>query len=181
MTTIVVVGSYGTGLTVTLDRAPAAGETVVGHDFVAAAGGKGSNQAIGAARLGARAILCTLVGSDQFGSQARALWSAEGVDASLVATREGSTMVGVILVESHGENRIAIVPGVLADFGPDASHRSGRRTGRGRCAAGRARIPTATAFAALRIARARKVITVLNPAPPRTDRSPLSCWRSWTT
>jgi ribokinase len=65
---IVVVGSYGTGLSMLLARAPGAGETLFGTNFASGHGGKGSNQAVAAARLGATVELCTVVGTDGYGS-----------------------------------------------------------------------------------------------------------------
>lgn len=165
MATIVVVGSYGVGLTVRLDRAPVAGETVVGTAFDAAHGGKGSNQAVAAARLGARVRLCTVVGDDPYGERARELWASEGVECTLVRSARGTTMVGVILVEATGENRIAIVPGVLALFGQE------QLTGLEDVLAdvdllvAGLEIPVDTAQLALLAARRAGVPTLLNPAP----------------
>jgi ribokinase len=172
MSGIVVVGSYGAGLTVTLPRAPRAGETVVGTDFAVAHGGKGSNQAVAAARLGARAVLCTVVGDDRHGAAARELWRAEGVDASLTQTVLGTTMVGVILVDEQGENRIAIVPGVLDRFAPDAlGGLTSKFEGTEVLLVG-LEIPAATACAALRIGRQAGLTTNLNPAPAPTSPLP---------
>ena len=178
---VVVVGSYGVGLTLVADRFPAAGETVVGRSFATGHGGKGSNQAVAAARLGATVTLCSAVGTDDFGERARGLWSMEGVDHHLVSTVDGSTMVGVILVDSSGENRIAIAPGVLDAFSAD------RLAGLDEVLVGAdvllvgLEIPVDTATAALRAGRVAGVTTVLNPGPgarcvrplcTRTRRSP---------
>ena len=84
MAKIAVVGSYGVGLTVELDRVPEAGETVIGRTFRTDHGGKGSNQAVGAARLGADVDFLTAIGDDAFGHEAVALWQTEGVDAEAV-------------------------------------------------------------------------------------------------
>ena len=173
MASIVVVGSYGVGMTMTMDRAPEAGETVLGRTFSAGPGGKGSNQAIAAARLGARSTLCTVVGADEHGRAARQLWAGEGVGTDLVRTLDGSTMLGLILVEASGENRIAIAPGVLGNFGAehlddlDAALESADLLLVG------LEIPLGTAFSALRSARRAGVTTVLNPAPaPSTPIPP---------
>lgn len=168
---VVVVGSYGVGLTVTVDRAPGPGETIAGHTFSSGHGGKGSNQAVAAARLGADVRLFSAVGEDQFGRDARALWEAEGIDASGCVTIPGSTMVGVILVEANGENRIAIVPGVLDAFGPE--HLCGLAAaldGADILLVG-LEIPLDAAAAALRAGRDAGVTTILNPAP--APRGPL--------
>lgn len=165
MASIVVVGSYGVGMTVGLHRVPIAGETVVGTGFAAAHGGKGSNQAVAAARLGAQVSLCSVVGADMYGAQARELWAAEGVDDALVREAPGSTMVGVILVEADGENRIAIVPGVLADFSPEDLVGLDRALESADLLVAGLEIPVATAQAALAAARRAEVPTLLNPAP----------------
>ena len=82
---IAVVGSYGVGLTMRVPRMPGAGETLSGGEFASGPGGKGSNQAIGASRLGASVSLLTAVGDDAFGTAAFDLWREEGVDAAAEA------------------------------------------------------------------------------------------------
>lgn len=164
---IAVVGSYGTGLTMWLDRLPHRGETIDGATFSATPGGKGSNQAIGAARLGAEVALLTVVGDDDFGRSARELWRGEGVDASAVLTLPGATMVGIILVEPDGENRIALAGGTLDSFAP--AHVAGFAD---QIAAADMmlvcnEVPADTVVAALRLAREHGVPTLYNPAPAR--------------
>src|SRR3954463_14015346 len=103
-------------MTFELARAPEAGETVIGRTFRTDHGGKGSNQAVGAARLGAEVDFLTAIGNDTFGHEAIALWEAEGVRADPVVGG-APTMTAPILVEPSGENRIVIVPGALAELG----------------------------------------------------------------
>lgn len=170
--TVVVVGSYGVGLTLTMDRIPDAGETVTGRHFATGHGGKGSNQAVAAARLGARVVLCSAVGADDFGIQARALWATEGVDARLVRTLEGATMVGVILVDAVGENRIAIAPGVLADYSAGELEGLDAALADADVLLVGLEIPIATAYEALRRGRRAGVVTILNPAPAPTVSLP---------
>lgn len=162
---IVVVGSFGVGLTFSMERVPDAGETVIGRAFSVDDGGKGSNQAIGAARLGATVALCTAVGSDSHGERGRALWKEEGVDATLATTISGSTMVGMIVVDERGENRIAIVPGVLDEFTPDLLDGLDAALTDADVLLVGLEIPFATAHAALAAGRRAGVITILNPAP----------------
>lgn len=175
MARIAVVGSYGAGLRIHVPRMPNPGETVIGGPFQVDAGGKGSNQAIAAARLGAEVAFFTALGSDSFAPQARTLWQSEGVDASRVVAVDGSTMVGVILVDGTGQNRIAIVPGALDRITPALI-----RTFRDLIAAAtvclvQLEIPVPAAVEALRIAREAGVMTVFNPAPARPlDRSVLA-------
>src|SRR4051812_48690155 len=108
MARIAVVGSYGVGLTFGAPRAPDRGETVIGTLFRRDHGGKGSNQAVGAARLGAEVAFLTAVGEDAFGEAAFSLWEDEGVDASATLRSGLPTMTAMILVEEGGDNRIVV-------------------------------------------------------------------------
>jgi len=162
---VAVVGSYGVGLTMRVPRLPAAGETLAGGTFATGHGGKGSNQAVAAARLGAAVSLLTAIGDDRFADGARALWSAEGVDDQHVVVASAATMVGVILVEPTGENRIVIAPGALDQLTP--SHVEGFRPviAAADIVLVCLEIPLESALAALRVAREEGTPTLLNPAP----------------
>ncbi|MCX4472553.1 Ribokinase [Micromonospora sp. MW-13] len=162
---IAVIGSYGAGLTMRVSRVPVAGETLSGGRFASGHGGKGSNQAVAAARLGARVSLLTAVGPDQFGAAARQLWAQEGVDAAGVRTADAATMVGVILVDEHGENRIAIAPGALDELTPADVEGFADRIAEADLVVVSLEIPLPVAVAALRTAHERGVRTLLNPAP----------------
>lgn len=164
---LAVVGSYGTGLTMRVDRVPGPGETLSGATFSAGPGGKGSNQAIGAARLGAHVSLLTAIGADDFGAAAQSLWTTEGVDASGVIIAPDPTMVGVILVESGGENRIVLASGALDFLDPRHVDGFADRIADADLLMVCNEIPVATVAAALRTARQRGVKTLFNPAPAR--------------
>lgn len=164
---LAVVGSYGTGLTMRTPRVPGPGETLSGATFSAGPGGKGSNQAIGAARLGAQVSLLTAIGADDFGAAAQSLWAAEGVDASGVVIAPEPTMVGVILVEDGGENRIVLAPGALDFLDPRHVAAFAQRIGEAELLMVCNEIPVATVVAALQAARHRGVKTLFNPAPAR--------------
>lgn len=168
MARIAVVGSYGTGLSLRVPQAPGSGETIIGGPFEVHAGGKGSNQAIGAARLGAEVCLLTALGCDPFAQQARDLWADEGIDASHVIEVDAATMVGVILVEDSGENRIAIAPGALDHITPDLVDRFAPEIRRADVCLVQLEIPPAAVKRALQIARDSGVTTVFNPAPARS-------------
>ena len=168
MAKVAVVGSYGVGLTVELDRVPAAGETVIGRAFRIDHGGKGSNQAIGAARLGADVEFLTAIGDDTFGHEAAALWEREGVNAHALVT-DAPTMTAPILVEPTGENRIVVVPGALEQLSQaHVDEFSDRIAGADICVV-QLEIPVWTALYALQVARAAGVRTILNPAPAPTE------------
>jgi ribokinase len=165
---VAVVGSFGVGLTMTLERVPNAGETVRADSYAEGPGGKGSNQAVAAARLGARVSLCSIVGDDAFGAIGRRVWEEEGVDAAAVVTGHGATMAGFILVEADGENRIAIAPGVLDELTPAHICAFSPTLAAADILLTSLEIPLPAVREALRIARTAGVTTVLNPAPSLT-------------
>ena len=117
---VVVLGSVNVDLVVNVDRLPSAGETVTGGTFTRHHGGKGTNQAVAAARLGAPVAFFGAVGGDEFGQAARAHLADEGVDVTgLAAIDNSSTGVAFVLVDDAGENQIAVASGANHVF--DAS------------------------------------------------------------
>jgi ribokinase len=164
MARVAVVGSYGVGLTVELDRVPEAGETIVGRTFRIDHGGKGSNQAVGAARLDAEVDFLTAIGEDAFGHAAIALWQAEGVRAEAILS-DAATMTAPILVEPGGENRIVVVPGALEHLTPAHVDAFSDRIAAADVCVVQLEIPVWTALYALEVATAAGVRTILNPAP----------------
>lgn len=165
MARVAVVGSYGVGLTFVSERPPERGETVIGSDFHRDHGGKGSNQAVGAARLGAQVSLLTAVGEDEFGDGAFELWEAEGVDAAGVQRVSLPTMAGAILVEAGGDNRIVIVPGALSALSPPHVDAFASRIAAADVCLVQLEIPVETARRALEVARSEGTLAILNPAP----------------
>ncbi|MBS1181442.1 MAG: PfkB domain protein [Proteobacteria bacterium] len=106
---ITVIGSYAVGMTISCARFPTEGETVPGRNFNMLHGGKGSNQAIAAARLGGAATFGTAVGTDTFGDQAIAMLKGEGIGIDFVVRKPGhSTGVGLVMVSDKGSNEIVI-------------------------------------------------------------------------
>jgi len=166
---IAVIGSYGVGLSMRVPRMPEAGETLSGGAFEAGPGGKGSNQAIGAARLGADVRFLTAIGADDYGRAARELWANEGVDASrVVEFTDAPTMAGFIMVEPSGENRIAIAPGALDRFSERDVETFREEIAQSDVLLVSMEIPMSAVIAALRIGRDVGVTTILNPAPAQT-------------
>jgi ribokinase len=162
---IAVVGSYGVGQTFVFDRAPERGETIIGNEARTDHGGKGSNQAIGAARLGADVDFLTAVGRDSFGRSAFELWTAEGVGADAVVEAPLPTMTAAILVEASGDNRIVVVPGALSALSPAHVDAFAPRIEAADVLLVQLEIPLETALRALEVGHAVGVRTVLNPAP----------------
>jgi ribokinase len=116
---ITVVGSLNVDLTVRCDRLPHPGETVTGSDFTHGPGGKGANQALAAARLGANVRMVGRTGADAYAEMALRNLCAAGVDLSLITQAEEPTGIAMILVDGTGENEIAVYPGAnaLLDLG----------------------------------------------------------------
>src|SRR5690606_9614274 len=99
--------SFAVGMTLRTSRMPIFGETLIGNDFDMGPGGKGSNQAVGVARLGADAYFAGIIGEDKLGEIATELYEREGVNTSyLQRTRELATGVGFIILNQAGENGI---------------------------------------------------------------------------
>ena len=166
---IAVVGSYATGLTMKVARIPSAGETLLGTGYRVDYGGKGSNQAVGCARLGAHVDFIAKIGKDAFGDMALHLYRDEGIDVEHVQQiAEAPTGVGFIVVEkSSGQNCIVLDPGAnelltAADVSAsDAALRSAS------VLLAQLEIPVDAAEAAMASGRRTGAITILNPAPVR--------------
>ena len=165
---VIVVGSVNIDLVATVERLPAPGETVTGGRFAQYHGGKGGNQAVAAARLGAPTTFVGAVGSDPFGSEARTALAAEGVEVSELRTLpDAATGVALILVDARGENSIAVAGGANAALAPSHVRDAFDRLvpGPGDCVLVGHEIPTATATEALRLAKGAGATTIFNPAP----------------
>jgi ribokinase len=164
---VIVVGSVNIDLVSQSERLPAPGETVTGAVFARHHGGKGGNQAVAAARLGATTSFVGAIGDDEFGGEARAALEAEGIGLSELAIVSGSTGVALILVDARGENLISVASGANAALSVDHVRDAlGRLTpSAGDVVLVGHEIPTATARAALAAGRAAGATTILNPAP----------------
>ena len=165
---VIVVGSVNIDLVATVERLPAPGETVTGGRFAQHHGGKGGNQAVAAARLGAATVFVGAVGADDFGTAARAALDADGVDVTELRTLpDHATGVALILVDSRGENCIAVAGGANTALEPEHVRESLDRLGPapGDIVLVGHEIPTATATEALRVAKAAGATTLFNPAP----------------
>jgi ribokinase len=115
---LTVVGSINLDLVARVELLPRAGEKVTGHDFVRVPGGKGANQAVAAARLGARVRMIGAVGDDPLADEALVGLRDAGVQLDL--TRTGTTGIALILVDDAGENQIVVVPGANAHVRPSS-------------------------------------------------------------
>jgi ribokinase len=162
---IAVVGSLNIDLISYVARVPAAGETVIGDRFQMGFGGKGANQAVMAARLGARVAMVGALGDDVYASMTFDNLAAQGVDAANVARVAGSSGVAPIWVEGDGQNRIIVVSGANDRVDPDAAAAAVRSMAGVRVVVGQLEIPQRVTTAAFLAAREVGAVTILNPAP----------------
>jgi ribokinase len=165
---IVVVGSSNTDMIVKLPHLPKPGETVSGGAFSTAAGGKGANQAVAAARAGAEVGLVARVGEDSFGEQAIAGFVGDGIDVSHV-TRNPAAPSGValIFVDDGGENCIAVAPGANATLTPEDVVAAEDLITGAEVVVMQLETPIETVGRAAALAREHGVRVILNPAPAR--------------
>ena len=165
---IVVVGSSNTDMIIRLDRIPRPGETIIGGEFVTAAGGKGANQAVGAARAGGRVIFVARVGRDMFGDRALAGFVKDRIDVSCIV-RDGAAASGValIFVAKDGENSIAVASGANASLSPADVSRAATAILGADALVMQLETPLATVQAAADLAARAGVRVILNPAPAR--------------
>lgn len=164
---IVVVGSYATGLTMKVERLPCSGETLLGTGYRVDYGGKGSNQAVGCARLGAKVSFVAKIGKDAFGDSAMELYREEKVDVKqVIRVADAPTGVGFIIVEAaSGHNCITIDPGANELL---SAAEVGKADFRGcKAVLTQLEIPVAAAEAAMAQGRENGAVTILNPAPVR--------------
>lgn len=174
---VAVVGSYAKALVMTADRIPGPGETLIGRDYRETFGGKGSDMAVQAARLGADVSYLGVVGDDAHGEEFRALMADEGVDlGGLRVTDDRPTGVGFIVKDTAGANVIVVDPGANARFTTDDVDRVAPSLLAADVVLAQLETPLATALRALALARGGGVATILNPAPAEDLRdADLSC------
>ena len=164
MGSVIVAGAINTDFVARTARFPSPGETVLGADFAVHPGGKGSNQAVAAARIGAPTRMIGRLGSDTFGDQLEMFLRRNNVDISGVS-REPSLPTGtaLITVREDGENQIVIIPGANWSLRPEDF--TDLRASPGDVLVTQLEIPLETVQAFLSAGRLRQATTVLNPSP----------------
>lgn len=163
---LVVVGSANADLVVGVERRPGAGETVLGSDLAVHPGGKGANQAVAAARLGARTALLARVGDDAHGRMLLEVQRAAGIDTAGVLVGGAPTGVALIVVDPSGDNSIVVSPGANAHLTPGDVRTAGAMLAAARVVSLQLEIPHETVAEAVRSAVAADTRVVLNPSPP---------------
>ena len=163
---IVVVGSFNTDLVSYVQRMPRPGETVHGDTFMTGAGGKGSNQAVAAARLGAEVTFIGRLGKDVFANLAYEIWDAEGINSDyVVQDEETATGVAPIFVDSAGENMIVVVLGANSRVQSSDIDAARERIAAADVLVAQLEINTDMVTYALQVAKEVGITTILNPAP----------------
>lgn len=166
---VLVIGSSNTDLAIQMDRLPKPGETVLGGRFTTAAGGKGANQAVAAARAGGAVTFVARIGRDVFGDRAIAGFMVDDINVDHVI-RDPSTPSGValILIDRAGENSIAVAPGSNSRLAPADLNQARKQFQRAGAIVLQLETPLETVRAALKLADGRGVRVILNPAPAQT-------------
>lgn len=161
-----VIGSINVDLVVSVDHLPAPGETVTGGRFAIHDGGKGANQAVAAARAGARVSFIGAVGADEHGRRSSDALASDGVDIGCLRTVEAEpTGVALIVVGPRGENQIAVAPG--ANHAWELSDEDRARIASAEVVLTNHEVPASVVLEALRVAHAAAIPAILNPAPAR--------------
>ncbi|MCQ4044574.1 ribokinase [Streptantibioticus rubrisoli] len=163
---LLVVGSANADLVVAVERRPAAGETVLGSDLATHPGGKGANQAVAAARLGAATGLLARVGDDAHGRLLLDTQRACGVDTRGVLIGAAPTGVALITVDPSGDNSIVVSPGANARLTPDDVRAAGELMAAAKVVSLQLEIPLETVAEAVTTAGRAGAKVVLNPSPP---------------
>ncbi|MBB2887233.1 MULTISPECIES: ribokinase [Pseudomonas] len=162
---VVVIGSLNMDLVTRAPRLPRGGETLIGQSFATVSGGKGANQAVAAARLGAQVSMVGCVGSDAYGEALRGALLAERIDCQAVSTVEDSSGVALIVVDDNSQNAIVIVAGANGALTPEVIDRFDNVLQTADVIICQLEVPDATVGHALKRGRELGKTVILNPAP----------------
>ncbi|MDI2594961.1 ribokinase [Pseudomonas sp. N3-W] len=162
---VVVIGSLNMDLVTRAPRLPRGGETLIGNSFSTVSGGKGANQAVAAARLGADVSMVGCVGHDAYGQQLRDALLVEQIDCQAVSTVEDSSGVALIVVDDNSQNAIVIVAGANGALTPEVIDRFDAVLQSADVIICQLEVPDATVGHALKRGRALGKTVILNPAP----------------
>ncbi|MBV4451598.1 MULTISPECIES: ribokinase [Pseudomonas] len=162
---VVVVGSLNMDLVTRASRLPRAGETLIGQTFATVPGGKGANQAVACARLGADVSMVGCVGTDAYGTQLRDALQVEGIDCQAVSTVAGSSGVALIVVDDSSQNAIVIVAGSNGELTPASLQAFDAVLQAADVIVCQLEVPMDTVAHALERGRELGKTVILNPAP----------------
>lgn len=163
---VVILGIFVADLAFYAARMPVIGETIAGSDFIAGPGGKGSNQAVAAARAGASAGFITRLGDDDFAAMGRKIWADSGVNALAVTDDSGPTGAAFIFVDDRtGDNSVIVVAGAAGNIDAAMVDNYAGEISTAKVFLTQLEQPIPAALRGLEIAKKAGVITILNPAP----------------
>lgn len=181
MKRIVVVGSINLDLVAVADHIPRAGETIAGSTFQTFPGGKGANQAVAAARLGAPVSMIGKVGDDDFGSRLKANLQGCGVNINAVSSVPGPSGVALITIDDRGGNAITVIAGANGEVMPaDVDANLNLIHGAG-ILLSQLEIPLETVIHLSEVARRENIPVILDPAPTQPLPSALFKNIDWLT
>ena len=164
--TIAVVGSSNMDLVVKSNRIPVTGETILGGDFIMVPGGKGANQAVAAAKLGAQVFFIAKLGDDIFGLQSLNNFKKEGVNTKYVLqTQEAPSGVALIMVDDEGNNVIVVAPGANHKLSPEDVKEAESDIASSGALVAQLEVPIETIEFAAGLANKSNVPFILDPAP----------------
>jgi len=167
---ISILGIFVADLAFFAEKIPIEGETVIGNKYVIGPGGKGSNQAVAAAKAGAKTNFISKIGDDQFGSMAKKIYDQSGVDYShVIISKEHSTgAAGILVNEASGANAINVVPGAAGALTTEDIDTANDTIKNSSIFLTQLEVPKEVVFYALKKAHQHGVTTILNPAPAST-------------
>ncbi|AOY00219.1 ribokinase [Jeongeupia sp. USM3] len=165
MTKVLVVGSINMDLVVGTTRFPRLGETLFGERFATHPGGKGANQAVAAARLGAQVTMVGRVGDDAFGQQMLATLTTEGIDTRWIGVSDSAATGIAAITVCDGDNAILVVPGANGELSPEHIAASEQAFAGTDVVLAQLEVPMATVEAAAALAHKHGKPFILNPAP----------------
>jgi ribokinase len=163
---IYVIGSSNTDMVIKSEKLPAPGETVIGGTFLMNAGGKGANQAVAVAKLGAEVVFVSKVGNDIFGKQAFQGFHNLGINTDFVfIDSENPSGIALILVDGHGENSISVASGANANLQISEVQEAINQVQKGDIVLLQLEIPLTTVTEAIKKCAEKGAKVILNPAP----------------
>ena len=167
---ISVLGIFVADLAFFAEKIPVEGETVIGNKYIIGPGGKGSNQAVAAAKAGAKTYFISKIGDDQFGEMAKTIYDQSGVDYSnVIISKEDSTgAAGILINETSGANAINVVPGAAGSLTTEDIDAANDVIINSSIFLTQLEVPKEVVFYALKKAHHHGVTTILNPAPAAT-------------
>lgn len=170
MNRVLILGSFVTDLAATMDRFPEAGESVIGTRFQQFMGGKGANQAVSLARLGAKVTMLGEVGNDAFGDRFIQLLQDEGIDGHILRSQKQATGISSVQINGSGQNRICIILGANLEYTIDDLHKEETAIASNDVFLTQGEMNPEMTDEAILLAKRLGLITVVNPAPCRPIR-----------